>query len=222
MTDLHPWNVDAEEAARLQERLRQDIVLQPPDGPFELVAGAFAAMREGEADAIAAALVMTLPEFRVVETQVAKAAMPLPYVPGLLAFAVGPALIAALEMLDTRPQVTIINGNGLAHPRRFGLASHIGLLLDIPTVGCAEEALCGTFERPGPRSGDRGTMRLDGEVVGVALRVREDVGPLFVSPGHRMDVDAAVGIALSAARRFRTPEPLRRARALARRVRATV
>ncbi len=218
MRILHPWNVNPEDAARLQEQLREKVVLNPPKGPFDTVAGVFAAMREGEPDAAAAALVMHLPDFHVLESKVASATIPMPYVPGLLAFTVGPALVTALEMLEALPSVAIINGHGLAHPRRFGLASHIGVLLDIPTVGCAEEALCGEFDEPGPRRGDAEVIWLDGEPVGMAVRVRSGVGPLFVSPGHRMDIPTAVSIALSAVRRFRTPEPLRRARALARRM----
>lgn len=218
MQMLHSWNVDPQDAADLQERLRGKVILRPPRGPFDTVGGVFAAMREGRPDATAAALVMHLPDFRVLESKVAAAAIPMPYMPGLLAFTVGPALLAALEMLDALPSVVIVHGHGIAHPRRFGLASHIGVLLDIPTVGCAEEALCGEFDQPGPGPGDAETIWLNGEPVGMAVRIREGIGPLFVSPGHRMDIPTAVSIALSAVRRFRTPEPLRRARALARRM----
>jgi deoxyribonuclease V len=220
-TPTHPWNVAPEEAVRIQEQLGARLILSAPEGPFERVAGAFAAMREGAQQAVAAALVMSLPSFRLLETAVARAPIPLPYTPGLLAFCVGPALIAALAKLQTYPDVVLIAGHGLAHPRRFGLAAHVGLLLDLPTIGCAEEALCGAFESPGPHTGDREAIVLGEEVVGAAVRVREGVGPLFVSPGHRMDVDTAVAVALRAAGRFRTPEPLRRARALARRVSAS-
>ena len=131
--------------------------------------------------------------FEVIERVGLAAPAKFPYVPGLLSFREAPALLEAFDRLKTRPDVVLCDGQGIAHPRRLGIASHLGLWLDLPTVGCAKSRLCGKYDEPGPDRGDRSPLVDKGEVIGAVLRTRAEVAPLFVSPGHRCDLEGAVG-----------------------------
>lgn len=137
-----------------------------------------------------------------------------PYIPGLLAFREVPVLQEAFSKLKTRPEVLLVDAHGTAHPRRFGSAAHLGVVLGVPTVGCAKNLLCGTFSEPGPRRGDWSPLLLDGEPVGAALRTRPGVKPVFVSPGHLADLPSSLALVLRCLGRFRLPEPLRAAHGL--------
>jgi deoxyribonuclease V len=163
----------------------------------------------------AAVVALSFPALEVLETAVAVRAIPFPYVPGLLSFREAPAVLDALAKLRARPDVLIFDGQGLAHPRRLGLASHLGVYLDLPSVGCAKSRLVGRYEEPGPATGDRAPLVDRGEVVGVALRTKPRTKPLFVSVGHKIDLETAVALVLACLRGYRLPEPTRLADRLA-------
>jgi deoxyribonuclease V len=149
--------------------------------------------------------------FEVIERAGLEAPARFPYVPGLLSFREAPALLEAFDRLRARPDVVLCDGQGIAHPRRLGIASHLGLCLDLPTVGCAKSLLCGKYEEPGLNRGDRSPLVDRGEVIGAVLRTRARVAPLFVSPGHRCDLESAVGLVLATTGKLRLPIPTRMA-----------
>ncbi|HST86923.1 MAG TPA: deoxyribonuclease V [Ktedonobacterales bacterium] len=211
---MHDWDVSVEEAVAIQRRLRAlvrveaDVALDQ----VRIVAGVDASYKDV---ARAAVVALAFPALEVVETAVAVRAIPFPYVPGLLSFREAPAVLDALAKLRARPDVLIFDGQGLAHPRRLGLASHLGVYLDMPSVGCAKSRLVGRYEEPGPQIGDRAPLVDRGEVVGVALRTKPRTNPLFVSVGHKVDLETAVALVLACLRGYRLPEPTRLADRLA-------
>jgi deoxyribonuclease V len=135
------------------------------------------------------------------------AAARFPYVPGLLSFREAPAVIEAFAGLSVRPDVLICDGQGIAHPRRLGLASHLGLWLGLPTIGCAKSWLCGEYEQPGPERGDWSPLTDAGETIGAVVRTRTRVKPLYVSTGHRCDLSSAIAIVLASSTKYRLPIP---------------
>ncbi len=175
------------------------------------VAGADVAYSPERRRLFAAAAVVTLPSLQVVEVSRVERVEDFPYVPGLFAFRELPALLEALGGLTAPPDAVLFDGHGLAHPRRFGLASHAGLWLQLPTIGCAKCVLTGRFRMPPDERGATSALAIEGETVGAALRTRPGTMPVFVSPGHLVDVDSAVRVAMAATGRYRTPEPLRAA-----------
>lgn len=157
----------------------------------------------------AAACIYRLPDLTCVEQATAVQDLLFPYVPGLLSLREGPACIEALGRLKQRPDVILVDGQGIAHPRGIGIASHIGIVLETPAIGCAKKRLVGEFRDPGPGKGDWEPLQYRDMLVGAVLRTRDKVQPLFVSPGHRVDVNTAVKIVLSCLGRYRSPEPIR-------------
>lgn len=157
----------------------------------------------------AAVVVVSFPDLQVIEQAVATRASAFPYVPGLLSFRELPSALDALARLRQQPDLIICDGQGLAHPRRLGLASHLGVYIDRPTIGCAKSRLTGTYEEPGPQAGDRSPLLSRGEVIGVALRSKARTNPLFISIGHRIDLETAVEIVSRCLRGYRLPEPTR-------------
>jgi deoxyribonuclease V len=186
------WPSTVEEALAVQDRLRPLVDTAGP-GPqvVSLAAGLDPAYSETTGQVAAAAVVLDAGTLGVVERAVVVAPAGFGYVPGLLAFREAPALLRALERLRTTPDLLVCDGQGVAHPRRFGLACHVGVLTGLPTVGVAKTPFVGTFPPPGRLRGAWSPVRLDGEVVGRALRTRTDVRPVFVSVGHRIDLDTA-------------------------------
>ncbi len=205
----HRWNLTPREAVALQNRMRTGLIIR--DGPQapRFIAGADVAYDKASGMCFAAVVVMRSPEMELVECATAVGKTSFPYVPGLLTFREGPILLAAFGGLRTRPDLVMFDGQGLAHPRGFGLASHMGYLLDIPSIGCAKSILVGEHDAVGPRAGDFSWMVHKGERVGAALRTRDNVRPIYVSPGHRVGFRPALRFALSAVTRFRIPEPTR-------------
>ena len=199
----HPWNVSVTEAAAIQRDLARRVSLIDAIAPLavRLVAGVDNAyVKAGGLIAHAAALVFTLPELAQIETAIAERPVEFPYVPGYLTFREGPAILAALERLTAEPDVILFDGHGYAHPRRLGLASHLGVVLDRPTIGCAKSILVGQYAEPPDEFGAH-TPIIDGdEVVGAAVRTRPGYAPLFVSPGHKLSVASAVTVALACCR----------------------
>ncbi len=157
----------------------------------------------------AAVVVLSFPGLEVLEEVAIEGAARFPYIPGLLSFREGPLALAALERVQTRPDVLMFDGQGYAHPRRLGLASHLGVYLDMPSIGVAKSRLVGTYAEPGPNIGDRSPLVHRGEVVGVALRTKPRTNPLFVSAGHKLDLETAVAVVLRSLRGYRLPEPTR-------------
>ncbi len=166
----------------------------------------------------AAVVVMSFPALEVVEEQVAQAPAQFPYIPGLLSFREGPAVLVAMEKLESRPDLVIFDGQGIAHPRRLGLAAHMGLWLGIPTVGCAKSRLVGEHEEPAEQKGARVPLTYGGGLVGSVLRTRSHVKPVYVSPGHLCDHEGACRMVLECCTRYRLPEPTRQADLLVGRV----
>lgn len=207
--DLWPSRTD--EAQALQRRLASQVCITPFNTEVSLVAGADVSSRRSQDKAKAAVVVLSFPELAVVEVAVAEGKLALPYIPGLLSFREAPLVLEAFARLKSRPQLLLVDGQGLAHPRRFGLACHLGLLLDMPTIGCAKSRLWGHSEEVGPQPGQWAPL-LDGEeTIGAALRTRAGVKPVYVSVGHRIDLEGACAWVRRLCRGFRLPEPLRQA-----------
>ncbi len=203
----HPWDVSPAEARAIQEALRQRVVLEPLGRPPAQVAGVDVSVRHGEARA--AVVLMDYPGLTPLEAAVATLPVRFPYVPGLLAFREGPAVLEALAALEGTPDLLVFDAQGLAHPRRMGLATHLGVLLAVPSIGCAKSRLIGRHELPSVERGDWRPL-LDGdEVIGAVVRTRRGVRPLFVSVGQRVDLPSAIEIVLGCCSRYRLPEPTR-------------
>ncbi len=208
--ETHPWDLPPAEARALQERLaaRVELANRTSANPAYIagldVSGAFS-----DGETLGAVVVLTWPGLEVAEVRLARKRPLMPYVPGLLSFRETPVLIDALAQLVHRPDILIADGHGIAHPRSFGIASHLGLLFDTPAIGLAKSRLVGKADPPGPGRGDLSPLIHRGEVVGAVLRTREGVSPVYVSPGHKIDLEGAVHWVLATAVRYRLPEPTR-------------
>lgn len=214
----HPWPATAAEAERIQDALRPLVSTAPPPAGWApaTVAGLDVAYG-GEGDRLAAAVaVLDTATLEVADTAVAVGTAAFGYVPGLFAFRELPSLLDALGRLRTVPDLLVCDGYGLAHPRRFGLACHLGVLTGLPTLGVGKTAFVGTHAPPGPRRGDSAPLLLDGDEVGRALRTQDGVRPVYVSVGHRLDLDTACALVLALAPRYRLPETTRHADRLSR------
>ncbi len=205
----HRFDLSPRDAIALQRRMRAKLVLRGGPRAPRLIAGADVAYDKQSGRCFAAVVVVRAPGMEVVEQVAADTPISFPYVPGLLTFREGPAVLAAFRKLKHRPDVVLFDGHGLAHPRRFGLASHLGYLLDIPSIGCAKSILVGEHGRLGGRAGSYAWLIDRGERIGAALRTRAGVRPIYVSPGHRVGFAAAIRIARGAVTRYRVPEPTR-------------
>lgn len=202
------------DAVLMQAALAQRVSVHDDFGEIRLVAGVDAAYPE-KGPARAAAAVFTLPELEFVEGAAIEAENVFPYHPGLFCFREGPLVVQALRRLAAPPDVVLVDGHGRAHPRRMGLACWVGLASGLPALGVAKNRLAGLDAEPGGEPGDAAPLIQGGEVLGYVLRLRRGVRPVYVSPGHRMGPEAAMRLALACAHACRTPEPLRRAHALA-------
>jgi deoxyinosine 3'endonuclease (endonuclease V)/endonuclease III-like uncharacterized protein len=215
----HPWPKNYKDAVRVQEGLKSRLVMEDRIGDVRLVAGADVSYDKGSDYYHAAVVVLRLPEMETVEEAHASAKAPFPYIPGLLAFREGPIVLRAFRKLKMRPDVVLIDGHGVAHPRGFGLASHMGVLLGIPTIGCAKTVLVGEFEEPEKRRGSCSPLVYKNIEVGRALRTKDGVNPVFVSVGHMVSLDQACKIVLECCTKYRLPEPTRMAHILVNKIR---
>ncbi len=219
MKDLHFWNVNVEQAIQIQENLRDCIILENTFNEVRSIGGADVAYFKDRNFLFAAIVVLSFPRMETLEISNAHGEIPFPYIPGLFSFREGPILIKAFQRLKMKPDVMIFEGQGIAHPRGIGLASHMGLWLDLPSIGCTKTPLLGDFTYPGSSKGSFELIRREGEEVSAVLRTKENLKPLFVSPGHRIDLQTSIQILLSTCPKFRIPEPLRRAHQASRLIR---
>lgn len=204
------------EAVAWQEARRGEVVLTPLPRPPILVGGADASYDRAAKRVFGALVVVTYPGLTLVEEAVLEGPCPFPYIPGLLSFREAPIIAEIWKRLSRRPEVLLVDGQGIAHPRGLGIAAHLGLLLDIPTIGVAKSRLVGEGEEPASEAGSAAPLYWQGEVVGWILRSRTGVKPLYVSPGNRVSLTDCREIVLGCARKCRVPEPLRRADRLSR------
>lgn len=211
----HSWNVTAAEARELQILLSQEVIREDQLGEVKLVAGVDVGFEDSGQVTRAAVAVLTFPELELVEQQVVRRPTLMPYIPGLLSFREVPALIDALEQLLNLPDLILCDGQGIAHPRRFGLACHLGVLTDIPTIGVAKTLLVGRHKPLGEAKGSRELLIHRQEEVGVVLRTRDRVKPLYISLGHRLSLETAVDYVLLCTTKYRLPETTRQAHRLA-------
>ncbi len=207
----HRWTVTPKQAVRIQQRLAAMVRAEPPKTLVRLVAGVDAAFSRDGTRCIAAAVLWDAEERQVVEEHTAVRPLRFPYVPGLLSFREAPAVIAALRKLRREPDAIVCDAHGLAHPRRFGLACHVGVLCQRPTIGCAKSVLVGEYTALAPGRGSRTPLRDGRERIGTVLRTRTGVKPAFVSVGHRIDLRTAERVVLTCGAGYRLPEPTRRA-----------
>lgn len=205
----HRWSLSPREAIAVQQRLAASVRVAPPPRRLRLVAGVDAAFSRDGRHCIGGVVLWDLTERAVAERQVAFRTLAFPYVPGLLSFREAPALVAALRRLRRTPDILLCDGHGLAHPRRFGIACHLGVLADLPSVGCAKSRLTGSHGDPAARRGSRRPLRDGGEIVGAVLRTRTGVKPVFVSVGHCCDLASAERLVLACGGGYRLPEPTR-------------
>jgi deoxyribonuclease V len=211
MPFLHPWKVTPQEAIRIQEELRERLRLRPPKASFKTIAAADVSYSLADDKLYAAFLLFSYPDLTLMESASAWGRVSFPYIPGLLTFREAPILLQAFSKLKIRPGLIMVDGQGIAHPRSMGIAAHLGILLDLPTIGCAKSRLFGEDAEPGPDQGSVIPLLDHGRMVGMIVRTRAGVKPVYVSPGHRMDLDTSVKIILSLCRGYRIPEPLRQA-----------
>ncbi|MFQ5926723.1 MAG: endonuclease V [Terriglobia bacterium] len=207
----HRWDLTPQGAARLQLELRSRLKARRDFGDVHTIAGADIALDKAAGVGFGGVVVYSFPELVELERQGAERRLTFPYVPGLLVFREGPVLLDALAKLRTDPDLIFFDAHGYSHPRRFGLASHMGVILDAPTVGCAKSLLVGHYEEPGNEPG-AWTPLVDGEeTLGAVLRTRADVQPVFISVGHRVDLPTAIELALACTDGLRIPKPTREA-----------
>jgi deoxyribonuclease V len=218
MKPLHSWDVSVEEAVQIQEALQERSILKKTFSRVKTIGGGDVAYSKNGDLLFGATVVLSFPDMEILDAATADGKVRFPYISGLLSFREGPILIKAFQKLRFKPDVMIFDGQGIAHPRGMGLASHIGLWLDVASIGCAKTPLLDEFIFPGPSRGSFEWIRRAGERVGAVLRTREKVRPLFVSPGHLIDLLTSNQLILDSCKGFRSPEPLRKAHHLSRTV----
>jgi deoxyribonuclease V len=206
---LHEWQVSTSTAIKLQTQLASRICQDETPGYFRYIAGVDVSTHRLHEEGTAAAVVLSYPELEVLEESKVRGKVDFPYVPGLLTFREAPLILEAFRKLSITPDLVLVDGQGIAHPRRFGIAAHLGLLLDIPTIGCAKSRLCGIYEEPGMVSGDCTDLTDDDEIIGKVLRTKSDTRPVYVSVGHKISLEQAIHWVLLCCKGFRLPEPTR-------------
>ncbi len=211
----HRWSLTPRQAIAVQTKLASTVRQSKPDRPTRLVAGADMAISPDGRRCIAAVVLWDMGAQTIVEERVAVRTLTFPYVPGLLSFREAPVVLAALRKLRQTPDVLMCDGHGLAHPRRFGIACHLGVITGLPSIGCAKSRLVGEHEAPAEQRGAKAPLIHLGQTIGIVLRTRSGVKPVFVSVGHRIDLLSAERIVLRCALHYRLPEPTRLADRLA-------
>jgi len=208
--NLHRWDITPKEAVEIQIKLQRKIRLNSSTREVHLVAGADASFSKAEGLVHGAVSILSFPNLELVERKTATLRLSFPYIPGLLTFREGPVLLECFKGIKNTPDVVLFDGQGVAHPRRMGIATHLGILLDRPSIGCAKTPLYGGFRLPANSKGAYEYVKdEEGDVIGACLRTRPGVKPVFVSVGNRIDLLTAIDIVLRCTKRYRIPEPLR-------------
>lgn len=218
-TELSSWPQTYEEAVACQQSWRDRVELVPLAAPPRLVAGVDVAYDKEKPVLYGSVVVMSLPELEMVEAAGERGVIKFPYIPGLLSFREVPILAAVLQKIRHRPEVILVDGQGIAHPRGLGLASHLGVLLEMPTIGCAKSRLVGEADEPGTERGSTSPLLWQERIVGLVLRSRRDCKPLYLSPGHLITLEEAYQVVLQCLTKYRLPVPLREAHLLSQRLR---
>jgi deoxyribonuclease V len=211
----HEWPLNVEEAIAIQNQLRSQVITEDQLGDVQYVAGVDLGFEEDGAISRAAVAVLSFPDLQLQEKAIAKRPTTFPYIPGFLSFREIPAILDALEMVSITPDLIVCDGQGIAHPRRLGIACHLGVLIDIPTIGAAKSLLVGKHDEVPVEKGNWQPLRYRGEVVGAVVRSRTGVKPLYVSPGHRISLPTAIDYVLRCTTKYRLPETTRWADKLA-------
>lgn len=212
---LHDWNVTPQQAINIQQSLRSQILRQDQLGRIRFVAGVDVGIQKNSEISRAAVALLAFPQLELIEFALAERPVTFPYMPGLLSFREIPVILEALEGLKTLPDLILCDGHGFAHPRRFGLASHLGLICGLPSIGVAKSRLIGEHDTVGPQRGDWLSLVDQGEVIGAAVRTRSGTKPVYVSIGHRLCLETAIDLVLRCTREHRLPETTRQAHRLA-------
>lgn len=216
---LHRWDLTPREAIALQQELRTRVRLESLNHEIETIGGADVSFNKFSETIYAGIVVLSLPDLQIVDQVGLRSTAKFPYVPGLLSFREAPSLLEAWEQLRIKPDALMLDGQGIAHPRRLGIACHVGLWLNLPTLGCAKSILVGRHEPVPPTAGSQMPLVDRGELIGVALRTKHHVAPVFVSPGHLLTLSDAVALTLRSTTKYRQPEPTRQAHLLVNRLR---
>lgn len=216
---LHDWDVTPREAIEIQQRLRALVRIEPLRREIHTIGGADISFNKFSETVYAGVVVLSFPDLHLIETAGVRSTARFPYVPGLLSFREMPSVLEAWDQLKTKPDVLMLDGQGVAHPRRFGIACHAGVLLDLPTIGCAKSILVGTHAPLALEAGSHAPLIHRSEQVGDALRTKRGVTPVYVSVGHLIDLPSAVEVTLRTTSKYRQPEPTRQAHLLVNRLR---
>jgi deoxyribonuclease V len=220
--NLHDWNVTVKKAIELQKSLAGQVQVRPFDKKLKSIGGLDCSFTDDKKNIIACVVVLSTKSFEIIETSYTVQAVNFPYIPGLLSFREAPACLAAIEKLTVIPDCFIVDGQGIAHPRRLGIASHLGLFLDIPTIGCAKSRLIGDFKQPLSKKGSTSPLMDKGEIIGSVVRTRSNVKPVFVSVGNKCRLSDAIRIVLNCCTKYRLPEPSRLAHQIVTRLKKEV
>jgi deoxyribonuclease V len=206
---LHDWQIDNAEARQVQEMLAGKISQQNKLDNPTFIAGADISAPSASGIARASMVVLKYPELELVEVKTVEEKVQFPYIPGLLSFREAPLIVSVCKLLSTIPDLLLVDGQGIAHPRRLGLASHLGLLLDIPSIGCAKSRLCGQYDTVPTGAGSFTYLTDNGEIIGAVVRTKNNVRPLYISVGHQVDLPSAIQWTINCCRGYRIPEPTR-------------
>jgi deoxyribonuclease V len=209
IVNRHSWQVTTAQARAIQMELAGEVSRVGNISAPRFIAGVDISVNRWEKTGTSAVVVLSYPDLTIAEMQAVTDRIEFPYVPGLLSFREAPLILAAFEKITLTPDIVMVDGQGIAHPRRMGIASHLGLLLGIPAIGCAKSRLCGEHEIPAAEAGSYQEIIDNGEVIGAALRTRASVKPLYVSIGHMIDLPAAINWVMACCRGYRLPEPTR-------------
>ena len=209
MERLHGWQVSVTQALDIQMGLAARVSKVSEGITPRFIAGVDISASKAREMATGVVVVLSYPELRLVEIKIVNGKLTFPYIPGLLSFRESPLILAACEKLTVSPDLILVDGQGVAHPRRMGLASHLGLFLNTPTIGCAKSRLCGSHKVPGVEPGSYAELIDNGEIIGAALRTKLGVNPIYISIGHKVDLPTAIHWVLECCRGYRLPEPAR-------------
>lgn len=218
LSPLHSWDVSPKEAVNIQLRLREMVSLEELRGEVSIIGGVDVSYSKSFELLYAVVVLLSFPDLQVIEESCNVCKPSFPYIPGLLSFREIPPLLTAWQKLSLKPDVVLCDGQGIAHPRGLGLASHLGLFLSLPTIGCAKSRLYGEFQSVENRAGSFSWLKARDKIIGAVLRTRQGVRPVFVSPGHKIDLMGSISLVRQTCRGFRLPEPTRQAHLLGHRL----